>query len=128
MDKKEIVGVLETLLDGLTKGEFSEKKIEETKKFYTDELNKVNNENQFYKRVIRFCLMEKYFSLKESLFNRFESFNGANIFSNQSKAIASYGGTQPVPEGFNLDDFDRFVDEYLTAARNDTLIGIKKEK
>ena len=45
MDKKEIAGILETILDGLTKGESSEKKTEEIKKFYTDELNKVNNEN-----------------------------------------------------------------------------------
>jgi len=125
MDKKEIIGVLETLLDGLTKGESSEKKIEEIKKFYTDELNKVNNKNLFYERVIRFCLMEKYLSLKESLFNR-SAFNGADIYSNQSKAIIRYTTHQPVSE--ELDDFKRFFDEYLTAARNDTLIGIKKEK
>jgi hypothetical protein len=126
MDKKEIADILETILDGLTKGESTEKKIEELKKFYTDELDKVNNKNQFFERVIRLCLMERYFSLRESLFNRFETLNGANLFFHQSKTIHT---TQPVPGlGFDLDDFNHFVDEYLTAARNDTLIGIKEEK
>ena len=50
MDKKEVVEVLETILDGLTSGESSEKKLEETKEFYEAELDKVNKENQLYHR------------------------------------------------------------------------------
>ena len=123
MDKKEIAGILETILDGLTKGESSEKKTEEIKKFYIDELNKVNNENQFYERVIRFCLLERYVYLKESPLNSFGPINGSKLFSRQNA-----GYNAQVMSEFDWNDFDRFVDEYLTAARNSTLIGIEKEK
>lgn len=103
MDKKEIAEVLETILDGLNKGE------------------EIKKEKQFYETVIRFCLMDKYLSLKN--YNRFAPFNGADVFFQQSKAV-----TQPVSELDPNFDFNRFVDEYLTAARNDTLIGIKEEE
>ena len=49
--------------------------------------------------------------------------NGVDIFFQQSKTV-----TQPVSELDPNFDFNRFVDEYLTAARKDTFIGIKEEK
>lgn len=127
MDKKEVVDILETILDGLTAGESSEKKLEETKKFYTDELSKSNTEKQFYERVIRACLFERYAYLRDSLDCRFEQLNGSKMFFHQSQANAAYNNQPMSGLGFSLDDFNRFVNEYLTAARNDATIGIKEE-
>lgn len=126
MNKKEIADVLETILDGLTAGESSEKKLEEVRKFYETELAKVNTENRFFERVIRFCLFERYVLIKESLRERFEfEVNGSKLFSRQSQTNNAHYNDESMP-GFSLEDFNKFVDEYLTAARNDEVIGIKE--
>lgn len=127
MDKKEIAEVLETILDGLTAGESTEKKLEETKKFYESELAKVNTEKQFYERVIRFCLFERYAFSRETALGRVEPLDGSKLFFHQSvyNSQCNTCDSKSIP-GLSPDDFDRFVEEYLTTARNDNLIGIKE--
>lgn len=127
MDKKEVIEVLETILDGLTAGESTEKKLEETKKFYETELTKVNKENRLYQSIIRLNLFREYVSFKRGMStSMFEIPNGPKLFQHQMQAY-DYYNNQPVSGSeLDSDEFDKFVEDYLNFARKDRIIGIKE--
>jgi len=139
VNKEQVAEVLQIVLDGLTAGESTEKKIEETKKFYETELAKVNEENQFYQRIIRVNLLGDYFNFKEAITTRFETPDGARLFQHQWQAndynIHHHNlGSELEPKavrslsGFELEEFNKFVEDYVAAARKDTTIGIKDKE
>ena len=128
MKKEEVAEVLQVVLDGLTAGESIEKKLEETKKFYGTELAKVNKENQFYQRIIRVNLLGDYCSFKQAVLTRFETLNGLKLFQHQIQTNDYYNSHPIQGSGFDLEEFNNFVEDYVAAAREDSVIGIKEDK
>lgn len=126
--KEEVAEVLKIILDGLTAGESSEKKLEETKKFYETELAKVNEENRFYQSIIKVILFGEYVSNKRATFAQFAVSNGAKLFQHQMEANSAYSRQPKSGSVFDFEEFNNFVNEYLAAARKDKFIGIKEEK
>lgn len=122
MSKDEVVEVLQTILDGLTSGKSSEDEVAKTKEFFEKELSKVNEENAFYQRIIRLCLINELYVFNMTKITGFLS--GADYFNRQMRSFreldSKVGNILPSM------DLDSFIKSYLEAAKNDPIIKIHR--
>ena len=126
MSKDEVVEVLQTILDGLTSGKSVENEVAKTKEFFEKELSKVNEENAFYQRIIRLCLINELYLFNMVYSQEITGFlSGADYFNRQMKSFRELDSK--VGNIIPSMDFDSFIRSYMEAARNNPTIKIHKE-